>query len=105
MVTIVFRSRLRPDAGEAYPAVAAEMLELARTMPGFRSFKMFVADDGERVSVIEFESMADVDRWREHPEHRKAQAMGREQFYSEYRIQVCEPIRDYGFSRGGDTAE
>jgi hypothetical protein len=28
--------------------------------------------------------------WREHPEHRVAQRAGRDHFYAEYSIQVCE---------------
>lgn len=99
MVVVLFRSRLRDDAGEEYQATAKRMLELASAMPGFVSFKSFRAEDGERISVIEFESEEHVRAWREHPEHREAQRRGRERFYAEYRIQVCEPIRDYGFRR------
>ena len=99
MVVVLFRSRLRDDAGEEYETTAKRMLALASAMPGFVSFKIFRADDGERISVIEFESDAHARAWREHPEHRDAQQRGRARFYEEYRIQVCEPIRDYGFRR------
>jgi hypothetical protein len=37
--------------------------------------------------------------WREHPEHRKAQELGRVAFYAEFQIQVCSVIRQYGFKR------
>ncbi len=97
MVTAIFRSRLRSDAGSSYGPVAARMLELARAMPGFVDFKSFRAEDGERVSLIEFESLAALEAWRDHPEHLKAQRAGRERFYSEYRLQVCEPLRAYHF--------
>ena len=98
-MVVLFRSRLRDDAGEAYETTAKRMLELASAMPGFVYFKTFRAEDGERISVIEFESDAHVRAWREHPEHRDAQQRGRARFYEEYRIQVCEPLRDYGFRR------
>jgi heme-degrading monooxygenase HmoA len=75
------------------------MLELASRMPGFVSFKSFASDDGERISVIEFEGEEQLRAWREHPEHRKAQELGRTRFYEEYHVQVCAPLRDYGFSR------
>ena len=52
----------------------------AEGMPGFVSFKTFRADDGERVSVIEFASEEALRAWREHPEHRKAQELGRATF-------------------------
>jgi heme-degrading monooxygenase HmoA len=75
------------------------MLDLAREMPGFISFKHFAAEDGERLSVIEFDSEEHVAAWRGHPEHLRAQARGREKFYTEYRLTVARTIRDYGFQR------
>jgi heme-degrading monooxygenase HmoA len=90
MVVTVFRSRLRPEAGDEYLEVAERMESLARSMPGFVDFKAFSAADGERVSLIAFESMEAQAAWRNHPEHREAQRRGRERFYAEYRIQVCD---------------
>lgn len=94
MVVIVFRSRLREGVEAEIAKVGMRMYELASEMPGFRSYKDFVAEDGENVSIVEFESMEAVDAWREHPEHREAQRRGREEFFSEYRIQVCTPQRE-----------
>jgi heme-degrading monooxygenase HmoA len=94
MVVVVFRSRLRADAPADYPQLAERMLSLARAQPGFRSFKSFRAEDGERLSLIEFESEEAERAWRDHPEHRLAQRRGRAEFYAEYRLQVCEPLRE-----------
>ena len=98
-VVTVFRSRLRADAGDEYTAWAQRMLELAREMPGFVDFKIFHADDGERVSVITFESLETQRAWREHPDHRAAQRLGRERFYERYDIQVAEVVRRNRFTR------
>ena len=46
MVVVIFRSWLRDDFLEEYRTLAPSMLELARDMPGFHSFKSFTADDG-----------------------------------------------------------
>ena len=96
-VVTVFRSRLRVDAGDAFVELAAEMLELARSMPGFREFKRFTADDGERVSIIVFDSLETQEAWRDNAEHRAAQQRGRTSFYESYRIQVCEVLRERAF--------
>ena len=69
----------------------------ARSSPGFVAYKMFTAEDGERVSLIEFETDDAVRIWRDHPEHRMAQAAGRDRFYAEYDIRVCEPLRERAF--------
>jgi heme-degrading monooxygenase HmoA len=99
MMVVLFRSRLTADAGEEYERVAERTVALASAMPGFVSFKHFTAADGERVSIIEFESEEAIAAWYRHPEHLAAQQQGRERFYEEYRIQVCKPVRAYGFTR------
>jgi heme-degrading monooxygenase HmoA len=102
MIVTVFRSRLQPEYAAEYSECATQMRALAEGMPGFVSFKTFQADDGERVSVIEFASEEALRTWREHPEHRKAQELGRAAFYAEFQIQVCTVIRQHGFKRSND---
>src|SRR5215813_7069188 len=89
MIVTVFRSRLRPGLRDEYVALVTRMAELAATMPGYISHKGFFADDGERVTIVEFESEEAQRAWRMHPEHVAAQVKGRKEFYEEYRIQVC----------------
>lgn len=98
MIITVFRSRLRPDVREDYVALANRMNEIARTMPGYVSHKGFFAEDGERVTIVEFEHEEGMRAWRMHPEHRAAQKLGREQFYEEYSVQVCDVTREARFS-------
>ena len=89
-VVTVFRSRLRPDAeAHGYGETALRMESRARAMPGFVDFKAFTADDGERVSIITFDSSEHQAAWRDDPEHRAAQARGKKEFYAEYSISVC----------------
>ena len=94
-IMTIFRSRLRPEHEEEYHEVAPRIEQLAKSMPGFVAIKAFAAPDGERVSIVEFASEEEHRAWREHPEHRVAQKLGREKFYSEFRIQVCRLERDY----------
>ena len=94
MILTVFRSRLNPDAQAEYPQWAARMSELAKRMPGYISHKGFVAEDGERVTLVEFESEEAQRAWRMHPEHVEAQKRGRKAFYSEFRLQICSVQRE-----------
>jgi heme-degrading monooxygenase HmoA len=95
MIVVVFRSRLKTEYAQEYAEVAARIDELAATTPGFLGIKSYAAADGERVSISMFETLEAVRQWREHPEHREAQALGKQRYYSEYRLQVCEVVRDY----------
>jgi heme-degrading monooxygenase HmoA len=98
MVTVIFRTRMRQGVDLApLEALGARMYELATGMPGFVSYKDFTSTDGESVSIVEFESPETLAAWREHPEHREAQRLGRERYFAEYQIQVCTPVRAYRF--------
>lgn len=99
MVMAVFRSRLRDDRAAEFQELAGRMLETARSMPGFVSYKVYVAADGERCSIIEFESHDELRAWREHPDHRAAQQLGRERYYQEYSLHVARPERESRFER------
>ena len=89
----VFRSRLREESVDEYRATASRMEELARAMPGLLEFKQFTAEDGERVSIIVFDTPQHHAAWRHHPEHGDAQRLGREKFYAFYDITVAEVMR------------
>lgn len=97
MIITVFRSRLKPEHREQYMEMAPRMAELARAMPGYVAHKSFVAEDGERVTIVEFDSEEAQRAWANHAEHLKAQQLGRSTFYSEYSIQVCSLIRESRF--------
>ena len=78
MIVTVFRSRLMPGLQEEYVALVDRMTALASTMPGYISHKGFFAEDGERVTVVEFEHEEGLRAWRMNPEHRAAQKLARE---------------------------
>jgi heme-degrading monooxygenase HmoA len=98
MIITVFRSRLRAGKTTEYGAEVERMSALATTMPGYISHKGFTADDGERVTIVEFEHEEGMRAWRMNPEHRVAQRKAREVYYAEYKLQICELLRESKFS-------
>ena len=99
MIVVVIRSRVRAEFAERYYKLADEMGKIARSMPGFISWKIYYSEDGERVSNHEWESTERLKAWKEHPEHLKAQALGRQDFYQEFTIYACENPRTTTFKR------
>jgi heme-degrading monooxygenase HmoA len=97
MIVTVFRSRLKPGVRDEYVALVERMNELARTMPGYISHKGFFADDGERVTIVEFEHEEGLRAWRTNPEHIAAQKLARQKYYAEYHVQVCTLERESNF--------
>lgn len=104
MIITVFRSRLNQAAQEDYRRWATRMSELARGMPDYISHKSFTAEDGERVTIVEFASETGLRAWATHPEHIAAKKLGRDSFFTEYRVQVCSVERDSADrGRAGDS--
>ena len=99
-VISLFRFRMRdltPAQREEYSSSLEQLLKLASAMRGFISFRHYTSDDGETFAVVEFASADALAAWRDHPDHRKAQQRGRNEFYSEYEIINCTVMHRYGY--------
>jgi heme-degrading monooxygenase HmoA len=92
-VVTVFRSTLRDDPDDGYLALDAMLRERAASLGGLVDVTSFVAEDGERVTVVTFEDQASHDRWAHDDVHREAQRLGREAVYARYSIQVSTCTR------------
>lgn len=98
MIVTVFRSRLKDEGRAEYMALAPSVSAMAASMPGYRSHKVFTAEDGERVTIVEFEDEASQRNWSLNAAHVEAKKLGRQRFYSEYSIQVCSVMRESRFA-------
>ena len=101
MILAVFRARVCKEKEQEYYQRAEEMTSIATKMPGFISYKAYTAIDGERVSIHEWETAEHLRAWREHPEHKRMQQFGRDNFYEEYTLYVCDQPRESRFTREG----
>lgn len=97
MIVVVFKSRLNPQHQAEYAQWAARMSMLAKTIPGHVSHKGFISDDGERVTIVEFDTEEGMRLWASHPEHLAAKKKGRGSFFSEYSVKICHLQRESVF--------
>jgi heme-degrading monooxygenase HmoA len=103
MIVTVFRARLKPANEHEYYEWAERIAALARTMPGYVSHKAFTAEDGERVTIVEFESEEGQRVWATNLQHVEAKKKGRADFYTEYKLQVCTVQRESAFTESQAT--
>jgi len=90
MVVTHFRSRLRADVPPESHETAQRLVQLASGGRGLIEYKAFQAEDGERFTLVVFDSAQNQRAWLEDPEHRAAQQRGRERFYESYSIQTFQ---------------
>jgi len=97
MLVILFRSKLTATAGEEYAQMAAEMDAHARTFDGYIDVKAYLAEDGERLTVVWWRDEESLAVWRNDVRHRFAQEAGRARWYEYYKMDVAEVIRQKDF--------
>ena len=89
---VIFTS-LRTDTDDGYYTMTELMEEEARRQPGFLGVES--ARDGVGITVSYWDSLESIKRWKEHMQHAAAQRMGREKWYSGYKVRICKVERDY----------
>src|SRR6516162_6993034 len=94
---VVFTSQRTPADPAGYEKMAERMVELAARQPGFLGVESTRGPDGVGITVSYWQSLEAISAWREHAEHRVAQAQGRSRWYSAYRLRVCRVEGEYGF--------
>lgn len=90
----VIFSSLRNADNEGYDETAARMVELAAEQPGFLGVESVREDLG--ITVSYWADLQSIKQWKAHTEHRLAQQMGMEKWYSSYKTRIALVERDYG---------
>lgn len=97
MIAVIFEVEMKPGRGRDYFDLAARLRPELEKIDGFVSVERFesLTNEGKFVSLSFWRDEEAVARWREHAEHRLAQARGKSEIFSDFRIRVAEVTRDY----------
>jgi heme-degrading monooxygenase HmoA len=95
MILLLFRSRFSDKVDDEYDRTERYLMEKVQKHAGsdLVQIKSYVSDDGERLALIWWRNPETLAWWRSDPEHRAAQRLGRELWYSFYELTVTEVIR------------
>lgn len=98
MHVVIFEVEPKEGCEDAYLDIAAELKPELQKIDGFISVERFrsLVNPGKLLSLSTWRDEAAVKAWREHAEHRVAQARGKADLFARYRIRVAEVGRDYG---------
>jgi heme-degrading monooxygenase HmoA len=98
MYAVIFEVEPRPGRQQDYLDIAAALRPELEKIDGFISIERFesLARKGKILSLSFWRDEEAVRRWREHGEHRAAQAQGRRDIFADYRISVVSVVRQYG---------
>ncbi len=102
VITIFGNTVVRPGKEEAEAKLAARLATILRQMPGFISYKTFVAEDGEEIGVIRFDSREVARRIGPRRGPRRGQRIANE-YYETFWVQTAETYREYTWENGTHT--
>ncbi len=100
MVICIFGNTVvKPGMEEAEAKLADKLAAILSKMPGFISSKSYVADDGEEIGLIRFDSRESLDAWAHEGQHKAAQEVAAD-YYVSFWVQDVETYREYTWENG-----
>jgi len=98
VIAVIFEVWPAEGRVDAYLEIAHELRAELEKIYGFISIERFesIYEPGKYLALSFFRDEAAVKAWREHAEHRIAQARGKGGIFADYRLRVAEVLRDYG---------
>lgn len=96
MIAVIFEAQAAEH--ERYLDIAARLKPLLEEMDGFVSIERFqsLSEPQKILSLSFWRDEEAVAAWRNRPEHRIAQKLGREMVFRDYRLRIAAVLRDYG---------
>ena len=90
---VIFTS-IRTQGDNGYAEMAEKMVEFASRQPGFLGIESAREDIG--ITVCYWKDLESIQAWKANLDHREAQTLGREKWYSTFKTRICKVERDYG---------
>lgn len=91
---VIFTSLLHKDH-EGYAEMAEKMEQLVKEQPGYLGFESARSEIG--ISISYWKDLASIQDWKNNSDHLLAQKLGKEKWYSSYRIRISKVERVYEF--------
>ena len=93
---VIFTS-IKVEVDNNYTEIANKMVELATSQKGFIGVESARNEIG--ITVSYWESLEDINNWKNNAEHLIAQQLGRDFFYQSYTTRICKVEREYSFKK------
>lgn len=91
--SVIFTS-LRTAEDGYYDEMAKKMVALASQQSGFLGIESAREELG--ITVSYWSDLDSIKRWKSNLEHKEAQRLGREKWYSAFKVRIAKVERDYG---------
>lgn len=93
MYVVIFRATFN-QLDDEYTRYANQLRELAIAKYGCTDFTS-VTENGREMTLSYWNSLDDIKTWKNDAVHQQAQALGKNKWYSHYKVEIVEILREY----------
>lgn len=93
MYAVIFRATIK-EIDPSYPDTASRMRELAMSQYGCLAFTALTEGDQE-IAISYWDNEEQIIAWKQDPEHKQAQELGRSKWYTSYKVEIVKLVREY----------
>ena len=94
---VIFTSQRTDAEMELYGLTSERMIDLAQQQPGFLGLESVREENGLGITVSYWRDRDAIAAWRDHAEHKVAQKIGRQEFYSWFQLRIAKVIDERSF--------
>ena len=97
MIVMIFEFELNDAHIDEYKQVGNSLWQHIAEVDGFISLNRYrsVSNPQKMLAIGLFENEEAVQEWRNMPQHREAQTLGRKRLFTDYRLRMAKITRDY----------
>lgn len=95
---VIFSSVRSTIDDQGYSDMASRMELLAKKQPGFIEIESVRDATGKGITISYWASLDAIKNWKANLEHLSAQKMGKEKWYSQFKVRICQVEREYSKS-------
>jgi len=93
MYAVIFRAKTK-ELDETYFTMAKRMRELAMAEYGCQEFTA-VTEGSYEIAISYWESLEQIEQWKQNSKHLVAQEIGKEKWYENYSVEIVQIITKY----------
>lgn len=96
---VIFTSQRTERDEEGYGEMAKIIDTLAQQQPGFLRVESVRNEEGKGITVSYWESLEAIQAWKDNAKHLTAQQLGKDKWYTNYQVEICQIIKEYSFGK------
>jgi len=93
MYAVIFEAQIN-QLDDDYFTTATRMQDLATSNYGCVDFTSVTEGDKE-ISISYWDSLEQIQKWKQDEEHLKAQEIGKKQWYKSYKVKIVKIVKEY----------